>query len=246
MKTILEAKNISKSFGGLKANDQISFLVKTGEILGLIGPNGSGKSTLINIISGSIKPDKGNIKLKDHFITGLAPNKICKLGISRTYQTALPFNGMKVLENVTAGYLFGKNKYSIRESKIKASELIEIVGLHERSESLAEDLTGADVKRLELAKALSGEPDLLLLDEVMAGLNLKEIDDAMKLVNKINQKGVTILMVEHVMKAVMGISDRIMVLQSGSLIAEGKPKEILSNQKVINAYLGAKYCQEIK
>jgi branched-chain amino acid transport system ATP-binding protein len=238
---ILEAEKISKKFGGLQANKEIDFFLNKGEILGLIGPNGSGKSTLINILSGNLKPDEGIIKFKDSKISGLQPYQICKLGISRTYQTTLPFKGMKVIENVTAGFLFGKNTYKFSIAKNKALNLLEIVGLQEKADTFAEDLTGADVKRLELAKALAGEPELLLLDEVMAGLNLREISDAMDLIVKIRDGGVTILVVEHVMKAVMGISDRIMVLQSGSLIASGSPNEICSNQQVISAYLGAKF-----
>jgi branched-chain amino acid transport system ATP-binding protein len=239
---ILETENISKKFGGLQANEKISFYINKGEILGLIGPNGSGKSTLINILSGNLKPDEGRITFKGMTINGLQPHKICKLGLSRTYQTALPFKGMKVVENVTAGFLFGKNDYKLQTAINKASDLLKVVGLEEKLDSLAEDLTGADIKRLELAKALAGEPDLLLLDEVMAGLNLKEIDNAMELIIKIKNSGVTVLVVEHVMKAVMGISERIMVLQSGRLIASGTPNEICSNERVISAYLGAKFC----
>ena len=242
---ILEAKSVVKSFGGVFANMDVSFNVQKGEILGLIGPNGSGKTTLINNISGNIKADKGSIRFEGKEIVGLKPHTICHLGISRTYQVVQPFIGMTVLENTVAGALFGRQSglRSLKTATAKANEVLDTVHLSEKANELAEDLITADQKKLELAKVLAGEPKLLLLDEVMAGLTLKEIEDAMELIMKIRENGITLFVVEHVMKAVMGISDRVMVLHQGSLMATGTPQEISRNERVIEAYLGAKYIE---
>ena len=244
---ILVGEGITKSFGGVTANKDISFHLAKGEILGLIGPNGSGKTTLINIVAGNIKPDKGKIQFEGKDLTGLKPYHICRLGITRTYQVVQPFSGMTVLETVAAGTMFGRNPQgSMASAARKAAGVLELVHLQGKTHELAEELTVADLKKLELAKALSGDPKVLLLDEVMAGLTPREIDEAMALILKIRESGVTIFIVEHVMKAVMGISDRIMVLHQGSLMATGTPQEITRNEKVIQAYLGEKFAQRKK
>ena len=241
---ILEGEGITKNFGGVAANRNVSFHIEEREILGLIGPNGAGKTTLINCLGGKERPDKGSIKFEGRNIVGLKPYQICHLGISRTYQVVQPFVGMTVRENVLAGTLFGRSRQkSMRMAIEKVGEILEMVHLHEKAEERAEDLTVVDLKRLELGKALAGEPKLLLLDEVMAGLNPKETDDAMELTLGIRKRGVTIFIVEHVMKAVMGISDRVMVLHQGSVLATGKPQEITKDENVIKAYLGEKFAQ---
>jgi len=244
---ILEAEGVTKNFGGVCANRDITFFIEEGEILGLIGPNGSGKTTLINCIGGNERPDKGSIKFEGRTIVGLRPYQICRLGISRTYQVVQPFAGMTVRENVVAGALFGRNPHqSMKTASRKAEEVLEMVHLQEKLEERAEDLTIVDLKRLELAKALVGEPKILLLDEVMAGLTPRETDDAMELTLKIRKSGITLFIVEHVMKAVMGISDRVMALHHGSLMATGTPQEIIKNERVIQAYLGEKFAKKMK
>jgi branched-chain amino acid transport system ATP-binding protein len=242
---ILEGEGITKHFGGVVANKDISFYLEEREVLGLIGPNGSGKTTLINIVGGNIRPDRGQVRFEGRDISGLKPYHICRLGISRTYQVVQPFSGMTVRETVVAGTLFGRSPQKTMQPAIKkAEEVLELVHLQDKVDELAEELTVADLKKLELAKALSGDPKVLLLDEVMAGLTPREIDEAMGLTLKIRKKGVTIFIVEHVMKAVMGISDRVMVLHQGSLMATGTPQEITRNESVIKAYLGEKYAQK--
>jgi len=244
---ILVGEGITKSFGGVTANKDITFHLEKGEILGLIGPNGSGKTTLINIVAGNIRPDRGKIQFEGRDLTGLKSYHICHLGITRTYQVVQPFAGMTVLETVAAGTMFGRNPQgNMASAARKAREVLELVHLQDKTQELAEELTVADLKKLELAKALSGSPKVLLLDEVMAGLTPREIDEAMALTLKIRKGGVTIFIVEHVMKAVMGISDRIMVLHQGSLMATGTPQEITRNEKVIQAYLGEKFAQKKK
>jgi branched-chain amino acid transport system ATP-binding protein len=238
---ILEAKGITKSFGGVTANRDISFHIEEGEILGLIGPNGSGKTTLINVLGGIFRPDKGSIQFEGREIAGLKPYHICRMGISRTFQVVQPFMGMTVRENVIAGALFGRNHgQGLKKAIQETARILDTVHLAEKAHEQVADLITADRKKLELAKALGGDPKLLFLDEVMAGLNLKEIDDAMDLIFKIRKSGVTILVVEHVMKAVMGISDRIMVLHQGSLMATGTPQEVSRDENVVKAYLGEK------
>jgi branched-chain amino acid transport system ATP-binding protein len=239
---ILEGEGITKNFGGVIANRDISFFLEEREILGLIGPNGSGKTTLINIVGGNIKPDRGEIRFEGKNIIGLKPYRICRLGICRTYQVVQPFSGMTVRETVVAGTLFGRTPPdNMPMAHRKAAEVLESVNLLEKSDEPVEELTVADLKKLELAKALSGDPKVLLLDEVMAGLTPREIDEAMELILGIRERGVTIFIVEHVMKAVMGISDRVMVLHQGMRMATGVPQEIIRNEGVIKAYLGEKY-----
>jgi len=236
---LIEAHSLSKNFGGIQALLDVKFSVQQGEIVGLIGANGAGKTTLFSVISGFYRPDSGEVTFNGQDITGKKPFEICRLGLVRTFQVVKPFLNMTVRKNVMVGKLFGRSRITKKETaKIKADEIIEFVGLGDKSDVPARELTLADHKRLEIARSLSADPDLLLLDEVLAGLTPTETSDAMKLVENIRQRGIAILMVEHVMKAVVGLCDRIMVLHYGCKIAEGSPKEIVENPEVIEAYLG--------
>ena len=240
---LLEVKGLSRYFGGLEALKDVDFNIDEGEILGLIGPNGAGKTTLFNVVSGVYRPDRGTVRLKGENITGLEPYQVCRRGMGRTFQIPKPFRSLSVLENVAAGVAFGKQGLKeIGRGKERAREILQFVGLSEKESYVPAGLTVADLKRLELARALATGPDLLLLDEVVAGLNPSETTDAVELIGRIRKElGLTIFMIEHVMKAVMSISDRIMVLQYGEKIAEGTPQEIAENSKVVDAYLGEKY-----
>jgi len=236
---ILEGKGVTKYFGGLTAVHSVDFTINQGEIVGLIGPNGAGKTTLFNLISGALPATAGEIRYKDKKITSLKPNKICKRGIARTFQLIKLFGNMTVYENVFLASLFGIAKHiSETDAKTESLELLEFVGLSAASATPAKDLTLANQKRLELARALATEPELLLLDELMAGLNPSEVTQAMDLVTRIRDKGITIFMIEHVMKAIMSVCGRIMVLDHGVKIAEGTPQEITTNKKVVEVYLG--------
>lgn len=236
---LIEAHSLSKNFGGVQALLDVDFSVRSGEIVGLIGANGAGKTTLFSVISGFYRPDSGEVIFNGRNITGKKPFDICRLGLVRTFQVVRPFLNMTVQKNVMVGKLFGKSRISNRRTaKIEADEIIEFVGLADKSDIPARELTLADHKRLEIARSLSAEPELLLLDEVLAGLTPTETSHAMKLVRQIREKGIAILMVEHVMKAVVGLCDRIMVLHYGCKIAEGSPQEIVANPEVIEAYLG--------
>jgi len=236
---ILEGEKVTKHFGGLVAVSNVDFHVKQGEILGLIGPNGAGKTTLFNLISGALIPTSGKIILKGEDITHLRPNQICKRRVARTFQLGNLFAKMTVLENVLLAALFGTARsISTADAKQEATELLEFVGLSERERLLAKELPTAAQKRLELARALATKPELLLLDEVMAGLTHTEITQSLDLIRKIRDKGITVIMIEHVMKAIMGLSDRIMVLHHGEKIAEGAPSEIATSKTVIKVYLG--------
>jgi len=237
---ILEGEGITKYFGGLAAVDNVDFYVDQGEILGLIGPNGAGKTTLFNLISAALVPKPGVIKFKGVNITGLKPYRICRMGIARTFQSAKTFVDLSVIENVRAGALFGApRKISRADAEKETNELLEFVGLSQMALIPARDLTLANQKRLEVARALATQPEVLLLDELMAGLTNTEVAQAMELVKKISKRGVTIIMIEHVMKAIMNVCDRIIVLHHGQKIAEGTPQEIVKNPKVIEVYLGA-------
>lgn len=236
---ILKVLEITKYFGGLAAVKNVTFDIYEREIVGLIGPNGAGKTTIFNLISGFYKPNKGKIIFNGEDITNLKPFQICKKGIGRVFQMTKPFLNMTCLENVMVGALFGKNeKKEINKAKEEAMEIIEFIGLSKKSDVIAKNLTIADRKKLEIARALATRPKLLLLDEVAAGLNPVEIEEIMGLMREIRNKNITLLIVEHVMKFIMGISDRIIVLHHGEKIAEGKPYEITENKKVIEAYLG--------
>jgi branched-chain amino acid transport system ATP-binding protein len=236
---MLEGEGVTKYFGGLAAVRNVGFHVDQGEIVGLIGPNGAGKTTLFNLISGALVPKSGIIRFKGQNITGLKPHRICKMGVGRTFQSVKVFPNMSVLENVLLGFLFGRsNSMSPAEAAREATAVLEFVGLSAVKATPAKDLTLANQKRLEVARALATKPELLLLDELMAGLNPTELAQAMELVTRIREQGVTIFMIEHVMKAIMSVCDRIMVLHHGEKIAEGTPQEIATSRTVVEVYLG--------
>jgi branched-chain amino acid transport system ATP-binding protein len=236
---ILEAERLSKRFGGLTAISGVNIKVEEGEILGLIGPNGAGKTTLFNLLSGALRADSGSVRFKGHDITGLNAHRIVRKGIARTFQSVKIFSRMSVIDHVRLGYLFGRlDSRDNDETNREVREILEFVGLASLRDALGRDLILANQKRLEVARALAAKPDLLLLDEVMAGLTPTEMLEAMELVRKIGQRGVTIVMIEHVMKAIMSICGRIVVLDHGMKIAEGTPEEIVDNKTVIEVYLG--------
>ena len=236
---ILEGEGVTKYFGGLAAVSDVDFNVDQGEVVGLIGPNGAGKTTLFNLVSGALVPKPGAIRFKDKKIAGLKPHRICKLGVARTFQSVKVFANMPVLENVLLGSFFGApNSMSSADAAREAMGLLEFVGLSAVRATPAKDLTLASQKRLEVARALATRPELLLLDELMAGLNPTEVAQAMELVTRIREQGVTIFMIEHVMKAIMSVCDRIIVLHHGEKIAEGTPQEIATSRTVVEVYLG--------
>jgi branched-chain amino acid transport system ATP-binding protein len=241
MAEALVIQSLSKRFGGLRAVQDVSFSVREGETLALIGPNGAGKTTSFNLITGFFRPDTGSITAFGREIVGLRPHDICAHGLVRTFQVAKPFGAMSVLANVMTGaFLRDKRIEAARE---KAREAIEFVGLSAKENTPARDLTTIDQRRLEMARALATEPRLLLLDEVMAGLNPSEIDQAVALVGKLSKRGLTIVIVEHVMRAIMAVARHIVVLDHGQKIAEGSPREIVENPEVIRAYLGSGYAR---
>ncbi len=236
---IIEVKEITKYFGGLRALYNISFTLKTGEILGLIGPNGAGKTTLFNIISGTFPPSSGSVRFNGEEITFQPPRQICHKGISRTYQLVRPFSSLTVYENVMVGFYFGKpasEKSGLLEPE--AYELLQLTGLLQKANIPAKNLTLVGRKQLEIARALATRPKVLLLDEAISGLNPTETETMMELIRKIQSRGITVIMIEHIMKAVMGLSNRILVLNFGELIAQGTPEQVSKNKDVIEAYLG--------
>jgi branched-chain amino acid transport system ATP-binding protein len=237
---MLRGEKVLKEFGGLVATAYVDFHVNQGEIVGLIGPNGAGKTTLFNLISGSLIPDSGKILFKGEDITGLKPHQICRRGIARTFQLVKLFQNMTVFENTLFGCLFGSpRRITDPTARKESEELLEFVELSGLGSIPAKELPLASQKRLEIARALATKAELLLLDEVMAGLNLSEVALCIELVKRIRDRGMTVLMIEHVMKAIMGISDRIIVLHFGTKIAEGTPQEIATDRKVIEVYLGS-------
>jgi len=236
---MLEVKNLTKYFGGLAAVRDLSFRVEKGQIFGLIGPNGAGKTTVFNMINGFYPPSTGDVLYQGKPITGLKPNVVCKKGIARTFQVVKPLSRMTVLENVMASAFCRVN--SIEEAREEAIKTMEFCGMTHRKDFLAKSLTIGDRKRLEITRAMATRPVVLLLDETAAGLNPTELDQAIALIRKIRDQGVTILIVEHIMKVIMSISDRIHAINYGQTIAEGTPQEVANNQAVIEAYLGEAY-----
>jgi branched-chain amino acid transport system ATP-binding protein len=236
---LLKTERLTKSFGGLMALVAVDLEVHQGEILGVIGPNGSGKTTLFNVITGFLKADSGRASFRGEDITGLPPHQICRKGISRIFQLVKPFSQLTTLRNVMVGRTYGNNPArTIKQAQEEVVEIIHFVGLGNKMDVIANQLTIAERKKLELARALAARPQLILLDELMAGLNPAETETAMSLVKKIRESGITVIMVEHIMKAVLGVSDRMMVLNVGEKIAEGPPQEVIKDQQVIEAYLG--------
>ena len=239
LKIIFQIKKVSKSFGGVKAVNQVSFQVQEKKIIGLIGPNGAGKTTLFNLITGFLKPDEGHIYFQDRDITNLKPHKICQLGIGRTFQIVRPLSTLTVLENIITAALLRHNNY--KEAKEYAIYIAQMTGLTSKINKIAGGIPIAEKKRLGFAQALATGAKLLLLDEVAAGLNPTDVDKFLNIIRKISIEGLTIIMVEHVMKAVMNVANQILVLDHGELIAQGRPEEVTNNEKVIKAYLGDQY-----
>ncbi|MBW2031386.1 MAG: ABC transporter ATP-binding protein [Deltaproteobacteria bacterium] len=237
--TILEVKGLTKAFGGLVAVNDLTFEMEKGEILGIIGPNGAGKTTLFNLVTGFCRPDKGAVFFNGEDITGLRPHEVCKRGLARTFQITQAFPNLTVLDNVRIGAY--SHMTSGKEATAEALRILEFVGLWEKSNELASVLPIGHRKTLELARAMATRPELILLDEVVAGLNSKEANAMIENIRVIQKQGVSVLLIEHVMKAIMSLSDRIVVLHYGEKIAEGKPEEISVNEKVIEAYLGEEY-----
>jgi branched-chain amino acid transport system ATP-binding protein len=237
--TLLELQDLTVRFGGLCAVNKLNMKVNTGEAVGLIGPNGAGKTTAFNLVVGVYKPSEGKVIFDNEDITGLPPNEICKKGIGRTFQVVKPFGKMTVLQNIMAGAFV--NTAKTQEARQIASEVMEKMGLQSKRDKLAASLTIPERKRLEMAKALATRPKLMLLDEVLAGLNPTEIQDAVLLIKSMIKDGVTILMIEHVLQATMAICERIVVLNYGQKLAEGTPEQVTGNEEVIKAYLGDDY-----
>ena len=236
MGMLLEVKQVSKHFGGLQALHAVNLNVEEGKVFGLIGPNGAGKTTLFNVISGFCRPDSGNIVFKNIDISFLPPHQICQRGIARTFQIAKPFEDLTVFKTVTIGALV--HSATVMQAEEKAEKLIRYLGLEEKTERLGKSLTVVERKKLELARALAADPKLLLIDEVIAGLNPIEVDEISEILNNLARSGITILMIEHVMRAILNLTEKVFVLDAGEKIAEGDPKHLLDDPVVIEAYIG--------
>lgn len=241
---LLELEHVTKRFGGLPAVEDLSFSLRRGEVLGMIGPNGAGKSTAISLIGGALAPTEGIVRFRGEDITRLAPHRRAHLGIARTFQVTQPFAQLDIRDNVIVGALFGGHVRNRKEAAERADAVLERVRLAGKAHLKGDELTVADRKRLEMARALAIHPELLLLDEVMAGLTPREVGEAVELIREINQSGVTVLVVEHVMRAITGVSDRILVLHHGRKIAEDVPDAVLSDPRVVEAYLGERYARQ--
>jgi len=244
----LELKNVTKRFGGVAAVDGVTFAIGKGEILGVIGPNGAGKTTLLNCISGVYRLDDGDVRWQGASIAGLAPFRVARLGIGRTFQIVKPFTSMTVRENVVAGALFGSDEERPRLGAAfgRADSVLELVGLRSKADLPVSALTIPDRKRLEVARAVATRPKLLLLDEVMAGLNSVEIDDALEMVRAVHESGVTVVLIEHVMRVIVGVCARVVVLDVGRMLADGPPDVVLRDERVIQAYLGERYARRLR
>ena len=243
MSELMKLDAVSRRFGGLQALQNVSLTIGRGEVLGLIGPNGAGKTTLVNVITGVHRASGGSVIFEGRDITRLRPYQTARIGIARTFQVVQPFPELSVLENVSAAALFSNTGVGVREATRFAREQLEFVGLAAMAAKPASSLTLAMRKRLELAKALAMKPKLLFLDEVNAGLNSAEVEQAMGLIRQIADGGVTIVLIEHLMKVVMNVCSRIAVLHNGALIADGTPSEVVADHHVVAAYLGKKYAQ---
>lgn len=235
---ILQVQGVSKRFGGLQALLNVTFELPEEQILGLIGPNGAGKTTLFNVINGVYAPDEGSVVFRNRNVSGWKPYNVARMGLARTHQIVQPLNELTVLENVMAGACFGHESRPLSQAREVADEVLTFVGLSRWRDALAASLNVAQKKRLELARALAARPYLLLLDEVLAGLNPAEIAEMVEVVRQIRDQGVTILIIEHVMHALMNVSDRVIVLDYGEQISEGTPEEVANDPRVIEAYLG--------
>lgn len=236
---ILEINNLVKDFGGLRAVDTLSLSIEEGEILGMIGPNGAGKSTAFNCIAGVYAPTKGEVYFTGKKINGVKPWNLCKNGLARTFQIVKPFRSKSVLYNVMVGSFVTTDKTAVAEEK--ALNVLKILSFENKKDERAGNLTIAELKRLEIARALATEPKLLLFDEVMAGLRPAEVDEMVQIIKNLRDQGITIFVIEHIMRAIMALSDRIVVIHFGKKIAEGSPQEVASDENVIKAYLGDEY-----
>ncbi|HEY1358949.1 MAG TPA: ABC transporter ATP-binding protein [Thermoleophilaceae bacterium] len=244
MTAVLETRGLSRKFGGVAAVSDVSLSVAAGEVLGVIGPNGAGKSTLINLITGHLKPSTGRVVIDGQDVTGRKPWVIAKTRVARTFQIVKPFRNLTVRENVAIGSMYGPERAgSAPEAIGQADEALDRVGLSEKADLTPGDLSVADARRLELAKALAMKPRLLLLDEVMAGLRPSEIEPALDLIRSLRDQGVTVLVVEHVMKAIMAVSDEVLVMHEGSELTRGEPDEVVKDERVVEAYLGKRYAE---
>ena len=238
--SLVDVRGVTKRFGGVVALDGVSMTVEEGEILGLVGPNGSGKSTLINVLSGFFPADGGEVLLDGVDVLSQPPHEVASLGIARTFQIPRPFDTMTPRENVAVSYMFGHERHSLAQARVAADEWLAFTNLVDVADHPIDQLTLHQLKFLELARALATQPRLLLLDEVLAGLNPTEINESVEMIRKIHDQGKTVLIVEHVVRAVTALSDRIVVLDQGSVVAEGEPRKVMTDPAVVTAYLGKK------
>jgi branched-chain amino acid transport system ATP-binding protein len=244
----LELRGVTKRFGGVAAVDDVTFEIAKGDIVGIIGPNGAGKTTLLNCISGVYRLDGGDIRFQGNSIAGMAPHRVAALGIGRTFQVVRPFGSMTVRENAAIGALFGNadGRHGTSDAFEQADKVLELVGLKAKADYPVTALTIPDRKRLEVARAVATRPQVLLLDEVMAGLNNVEIDEALEMVRAVHATGVTVLLIEHVMRVIVGVCRRAVVLHFGQVLAQGEPEVVLRDERVIEAYLGERYAKRLK